>query len=202
MAIENGHNIMPNVKKVPHSSSPGAGAAKKCRSFKYPPPTPWHWHCYCTLHAVYLSLSKVEKCISFVCSAPFLPFFLLCAAHQNSLFNYSSHCLSALILNDVAVSGALFCNKEWFHQTHPFTRWQSASKYFVPIIPFQQCGKSDQCHCLIIYSSSTLLWQYTAVAGVGGAHCWSYSDHPTLLSPLGPPPPPFSANDIHYSNWT
>ena len=137
-----------NVKKAHHRSSPGAGLAKKCRSLKFPhTPPPGHGHC--TLSALlYLSLSKAEKCISYCSPSPFLS--PVCTTSKHSLPFF----IALFISIDFEWCAALFCNKDCvppntsFHPGYP--RRQSASKYFVPIIPFQQCGKSDQWHCLII----------------------------------------------------
>ena len=127
-SCQNGHTIMLNVKKAPHSNSPGAGPSKKCRSFKYPPPTPWHWHCYCTLQTIVRTCHCQKLKNAFLLFVPLPSFLLLCAPRQNILFNYSSHCLSALILNDVLVSGLCFVTKSaGSHQTHPFTRFHSVT---------------------------------------------------------------------------
>ena len=122
----------------------------------------------------------------FFCLSNVLPlpsFLLLCAPRQNILFNYSSHCLSALILNDVLVSGLCFVTKSaGSHQTHPF------------IHPVPLC---DNLRVNILCPSShfnsaanpisAIVWWYTVHC------CWSYclmihtaSDHTqiSLLSPI------------------
>ena len=133
-------------KSSPQKFPWGRAGPKSAGHWNFPTPLPQGTDTVlcrlcCTCHC-----QKLKNAFPIVHPPPFFP---LCASKHSSPFF-----IALFISIDFEWCAALFCNKDCvppntsFHPGYP--RRQSASKYFVPIIPFQQCGKSDQWHCLII----------------------------------------------------
>ena len=170
-------------KKLTTEVPLGQGWAKKCRSLKFPhTPPPGHGHC--TLSALlYLSLSEAEKCISYCSPSPFLS--PVCTISKHSLPFF----IALFISIDFEWCAALFCNKDCVP----------------PNTSFHPVTLGDNLRVNILCRSSRFNSAANPISGIvwssySGGH--SSTDHIWIIQVFCPPPPPFSANDIHYSNWT
>ena len=177
-----------NVKKAHHRSSPGAGLGQKVQVTEISPhPSPRARTLY-FVGSVVLVIVKSWKMhfllftlpLSFPCVHHIKTFFTIfhCIVYKHWFWMMCRWCVTLC-----------FVTKTVSHQTHPFT----------PVT------LGDNLRVNILCRSSRFNSAANPISGIvwssySGGH--SNTDHIWIIQVFCPPPPPFSANDIHYSNWT
>ena len=177
-----------NVKKAHHRSSPGAGLGQKVQVTEISPhPSPRARTLY-FVGSVVLVIVKSWKMhfllftlpLSFPCVHRIKTFFTIfhCIVYKHWFWMMCRWCVTLC-----------FVTKTVSHQTHPFT----------PVT------LGDNLRVNILCRSSRFNSAANPISGIvwssySGGH--SSTDHIWIIQVFCPPPPPFPANDIHYSNWT